>query len=241
MENKQEINSNGYIIKEESLASYLEGEFFKELVLEVKQPYPGYYCSDDLPNSKKSIPSYLFFIIKPFKSFSDSKIIRITQKIKKTFNYEFDACSGMVSLFNINNSSIRIKSNDYKMIPQLIEAYKKNGVEFVKNKKVEQYSSMITINKFFSLIYLKDGVYRSIGEPEFRYTKLPHEIEWDLFYKATKNIKHNYDFKNYDFALAAILGKSGYIDFVRVYSEDYSKINLALLRQKYTEEIAKIL
>ncbi|MBT3210228.1 MAG: hypothetical protein HN704_11285 [Bacteroidetes bacterium] len=240
MENRQEINSNGYIIKEECLASYEKGESFKEMVLEVKQPYPGYYLSDDYPGSKEFIPSYLFFIIKPFESFTEFNIIRITQKIKKTFEYDFDACPGRVSLFNLNNSGIRIKANDYCKIPELIELYKKNGVEFIKNKKVDLYSSMIKINKFFSLVYLKDGVFRAKDDASFRYIKLPHEIEWDLFYKVTKNIKNNYDFKQYDYALAAILGKEGYIDLVRIYSEDYSKIDLSSLKNKYFEEIDKL-
>ncbi|MCF8373777.1 MAG: hypothetical protein K9H64_19300 [Bacteroidales bacterium] len=239
MEHPNDIQAYGCVTKKETLASYSQGESFKEFVLEANEPFPGYYCAGNLPFGKSCKPSYLFFIIKPAIACTEDYIIRVTQKIKQLYKFDFDACPGQLTLFNNLQPHIRIHTEDLSIIPDLIKAYKENGIVFQKNKKVKPYTSMIRIKKYFDLEYISEGVFKLRDNEFFKYIRIPKEIDWKSFETITMTIKNTYDFKNYDYALSAIYQKCGFEDYVRIFSENCDCSKLPMLRQKYVEEIGK--
>ncbi len=239
MENLKNIQAFGCVTKKETLASFVDTNSYKEFILEANEPFPGYYCRGELPLGENCKPTYLFFIIKPGVICTEDNIIRVTQKINKQCNFDFDACPGQLTLFNNIQPHIRIKISDFANIPDLINAYKENGIVFQKSKQVKPYTSIIKIKKFFDLEYLSEGVYKSKDNKFFKYISIPKEIDWKFFETITMTIKNSYDFKNYDYALTAIYKKCGFTDYIRIFSENCDCEKLALLRQKYIEEIEK--
>ncbi|MEA3444936.1 MAG: hypothetical protein U9R19_09465 [Bacteroidota bacterium] len=239
MEHSNDIQAFGCTTKKETLTSYIQEKPLKEFILEANEPFPGYYCRGDLPLGQNCKPAYLFFIIKPGIICTEDNIIRVTQKIKQQYNFEFDACPGQLTLFNNPQPHIRIQAEDFSIVPDLIKAYKEHGISFQKNKNVKPYTSMIRIKKYFDLEFLSDGVYKLKDDEFFKYIRIPKEIDWKLFETITMTIKNTYDFKNYDYALTAIYQKCGFEDYIRIFSENCDCEKLGMLRQKYVEEIEK--
>lgn len=229
----------GSIVKKEILASFQTTKPLKEMVLEARQPFPGYYSRTPSAEEKIQRPYYVFFVVKPTNLCTEDNIIRITQKIKQSHKLNFDACPGQLSLFNIMQPHIRIHTDDLKIIPKLIELYRENGIVFQKHKEVAEYTSLIRIKKYFLLDEVFDGVYRASDNQYFRYIRIPRQIEWDDFEKITMTIKNTYNFNHYDYALAAFYQECGFEDYVRIYSEHCDCDNLPELRMRYVEEIEK--
>ncbi len=238
MEENNDISNYGIVTKKETLKSYTGSESLKDLILEASEPFPGYYCMD-MPTENNCKPVSYFFILKPGPICNEDNIIRVTQKIKKEKNYEFDACPGHLTLFNNVQPHVRIQTKNHTLIPELAEEFKANGIVLQKNKKVKAFTSMIRIKKYFELEYISEGVYKSMDEPCFKYIRIQKEISWKDFEAITLTIKNTYNFKNYDYALAAIYQKCGLEDYVRIYSEHCDCEKLPVLRQKYIDEIDK--
>ncbi len=237
MVEKTHKQAYGTITKKEVLSSYPLK--MKEMVLEARRPFPGYYTGPQSPASGIKPPYYLFFIIKPTNLCTEDNIIRITQKIKQQSSLVFDSCPGQLSLFNIMQPHIRIHTSDMDIVPELVEHYKENGIVFQKAKEVTEATSLIRIKKYFELEPVYENVYRAADNPFFRYIRIPRQIDWGSFEKITDIIKVNNDFANYDYALAAFYQQCGFEDYIRIYSEHCDCTKLPELHQLYCTEIEK--
>jgi len=232
------IETIGTISKKETLAS-LEDEFSnKYLVLENLHPFPGYYHKT-VPDSRLLNPESIFIITK--RNYSDEKIFRVTKNVRRQFGENFCAASGKVTVFNVGKPCIRIKQlSDYKKLPQLLEEYKKEGIEFVKHKKVPPYEGLIKIKKFFVLTDPGKGYYLDANESNMCYIEIPQHIKWSVFERITIDIKQNTEYNKFDAALGTLFKGGALMDIVRIYDEHIDSNKIGEIKKRYLDAIEKV-
>lgn len=232
------LDTIGIIIKKEKLASFESTKPVTELVLEDLSPFPGYYDQFSAPvDEKELLPRHLFFVLKGFDYFNDDAFIRNTHKIKANTGFAFDAVTGQLTLFNEIYPCLRIHTYDLEIIPALVEAYKMQGIQFLKQRPVKPYESIIKIRTLFQLDEMEEGIYRHIRKPAVHFITIPFMPDWDTFESMTLSIKRNSDYKHFDAALAAAYTKPGMVELVRIYDKSCTLDNLRDLKAKYFREL----
>jgi len=210
---------------------------YKELVLEILQPFPGYHGTT-VPDHIK--PYSLFAITR--SKYTEEKIIRAIQKIKREHNFTFDGSPGMVTLFNMLNSCIRFKDlNTYDEMPPILKAFEDEGIEFMSNRKIEPYTGIIKVKKYFLVEVLSDNFFKDAEDPHMHYFSIPVQLRFNQFEKITLDLKNNMDDQRFDAALGTIFRKAGVIDVIRIYDDQCSPEKLNLIRTKYLQAINNLI
>ncbi len=235
---KNIIETFGTISKKEILAS-LEEEFCNgALVLESKFPFPGYY-HNTIPDKKVLDPGSIFLLTK--KTHQDEDIMRLNHEVKKSFRKRFDATVGQVTVFNETRPCIRVKFlKDYADIPELVGLYRKNGIQFLKYRRVKPYYDLIKIRKYFVLETEEPGFYLDNEEGNMCYFQIPAYLTWAQFEKITLAMKRNMDEHKWDAAMGTIYRKNCLVDMVRIYDEHRDRDRVMFIKSKYLEAINKL-
>ncbi|OFX85884.1 MAG: hypothetical protein A2W99_17270 [Bacteroidetes bacterium GWF2_33_16] len=227
------IETFGYIKKEESLVTVKNNIIPHTLVLESLQPFPGYH--GDLPD--KSQPRSLFLITS--KDYSFEEIARKTQKICDSIKYNFNASQGYLHFKSETLSCIRIKYlRSFTFIPELQNFYKDADIKFAKQRQIND-SAIIIINKNFYVTEKEEGIYKDMNEESKCYFELPENLSWEQFKKYTETIKYNIDNNNFDAAQGAFYREKGIKDIVRIYDQEKNPERIKNLQKAYLEEIRK--
>ena len=235
MTNKNILETVGTITKKEILST-VEHDTAKALVLETIKPYPGYHGTT-IPDQLN--PISLFLVTD--KKYSGEAVIRSTMSVKREFNTHFDAVPGLITVFNTLTPCIRIKDlSHYEKVFDLITIYRKFGIEFMKDRKVEPFSGLIKIRKYFELEKVEEGLYKDMLTPEMAYFFIPEQLSWNVFESITHNLKVNPEHENFDAALGVFFTPEGVIDNVRIYHEEINLEEIKLLRKKYLQEIRRL-
>ncbi|MGB4204404.1 MAG: hypothetical protein WBJ84_02160 [Bacteroidales bacterium] len=235
---KDKIESIGTLWKREKLAT-LEWEVeFDELLLEDKDPLPGYYDHFEIPSQEKDfLPRWIFAVLRQTGPCDTDHLIDIATHIKKEKAFSFDAVPGHLTLNNEIVPCIRFQLDDYKHLAELIKSFSKHGFEFVSDRKVPAYDSLIKIIKFFDLSFVDDSIYKDNDLPDTHYIIIPKRVDWDTFEKLTISVKNNCSHKIFDAALVSAYDKSGLINMVRIYDRKQHIENIREIRNRYQSEI----
>jgi hypothetical protein len=234
---KHHIETVGTISKKETLASLEESFCNGALVIESKFPFPGYYSST-VPDKEVLDPGSVFLITK--KVHLPENIMRINNVVKKSFKKRFDSTIGEITIFNETRPCIRVKLlKDYHNLPELIDLFRKNGMQFLKYRKVKSYYGLIKIRKYFMLENPEPGLYMDMEQPEMCYFQIPEQISWNKFEKITLSLKQNLEDNKFDAAIGTIFRKNCVVDVVRIYDTGMSSAKLKFLKNKYLEAIKK--
>jgi len=234
------IQSLGYLLKREKLASLASDHSLPEMLLESLEPFPGFYEEYFIPtNASEKKPRSVFMVIKNFDVCHEDDFIRMTMHIKRDHKIKFDAALSSIMLFNEQVNSIRVHMEDYSQLPELLNHYKQVGVKFFSSKAVKPYQSLIKIRRYFDLEIIGVGLFRDLDKVDTYYLQLPLYISWDEFEKATIAIRNNFDYKTYDAAQAAIYDKAGIVELVRIYDRKADVAKLQSLRQRYMIEVER--
>jgi hypothetical protein len=206
---------------------------YKELVLEAFQPFPGYHGTT-VPDSDK--PNSLFAITR--SKYTEEKIIRVIQKIKSEHSFTFDGSPGMVTLYNMLNPCIRFKGlKSYEEVPAILKAFEDEGIEFMSNRKIEPFTGIIKVKKYFLVEVISDILFKDAEDPNMHYFSIPIQLRFNQFEKITIDLKHNLDDPKFDAALGTIFRKTGVIDVIRIYDDKCTPEKLNLIRTKYLQAI----
>jgi hypothetical protein len=240
MEDKPHIESIGFIIKKEKVASLASETDNPELVLEDLDPFPGFYDQYFVPlHESEQKPRSVFLIVKKYDVCHEDEYIRMTMNLKQEHDIRFDAVPGNLTLFNKQVPCIRVFMDDYNQIRELISYYKQNGLEFLPNKDVKPFQSLIKLRRYFEMERMDNGIYRASDQHNTYYLEVPKFLEWDDFEQVTIAIRNNWDHKLYDAAQAAVYEKKGLVDMVRIYDKNTSLKNLQYLQEKYHYELSR--
>ena len=210
---------------------------YKELVLEAFQPFPGYHGTT-VPD--KDMPNSLFALTR--SKYTEEKIIRVIQKIKSEPKFSFDATPGMVTLYNMLNPCIRFKAlRNYDEMPAILKAFEDEGIEFMSNRKIEPFTGIIKVKKYFLMEVLSDFLFRDAEEPNMHYFTIPVQLRFNQFERITLDLKNNLEDPKFDAALGTIFRKSGLIDVIRIYDDKCTPEKLNLIRTKYLQAINNLI
>ncbi len=235
MTSKNILETVGTITKKEILSA-VEHDTAKALVLETIKPYPGYHGTT-IPEQLN--PISLFLVTD--KKYSGEAVIRATMSVKQEFEPFFDAVPGQITVFNALTPCIRIKDlRHYEKIHELITLYRKHGIDFMKDRKVEAFSGLIKIRKYFELEKVEKGLYKDLGIKEMAYFFIPTQLSWNVFESITHNLKVNPEYENFDAALGVFFTPEGVVDSVRIYHEELDMDEVRVLRDNYLKEIRRV-
>ena len=226
----QSIVGAGSVTKKEKVKE-IQTKLFNTTVLEVQEPFPGYY--HDIP-VKQSINSV--FLLVNIRFYPEC-ILRATNLVKASLSVKFNAAYSRIS-FGVNKDThiaIRLvdleKYEDIKLIQQ---AYSDAGIEFVPELKINTpISAIININRVFSLDQLPNDIYSNKLMPKMKYFSLDKGGNWDWFEKLTIKVKNNFYRKNFDAAHVAIYKKGGLLEMVRIYDDKITADELVDLQELY--------
>jgi len=234
------LQSIGYILKREKLASLASELTHPELLLESLDPYPGFYEQYFVPTSAKDQrTSSVYMVIRNFDVCHEDDFVRMTMHVKRDHQLQFDAALSSIMLFNQPASAIRVNMDDHTKLAELVSHYKQVGVQFLSSKLVKPYQSLIKIRRFFDLEVLGDGIFLDADKPDNYYLRIPSFLSWDEFERVTISIRNNWEHKTYDAAQAAIYEKAGVVELVRIYDRNTHIDKLLYLKQRYIGEAGR--
>jgi hypothetical protein len=234
MKEKAQINSTGYILKKERLASLASPIIYRELILEDLDPFPGFYDHYFVPANDNEIkPRSIFLVVKTLDICNEDKFIRMTMKIKQDRAVRFDAAMAIIHLFNNPTPCIRIFMDNYERLQELISHYKEAGMNFHPRRMIKPFQSLIEVRKYFTMEEIVEGIYKDLEQIDTYYLVMPEYVDWESFEQATMIIRNNMDHKLYDAAQAAVYVRHGLLDLVRIFDRKTNPETLTLLKQKY--------
>ena len=228
------IETFGHVEKKETLKSI----GYDYLVLESEHPFPGYHGTT-VPDQDN--PKSLFFLTRT--RYTDEFIIRSIKSVKKKYKYSFDGTPAKVFYQNSMVNCIRVKDlESYSKIPDILNAFKEEGIAFLQGRNVKPYYGLIRVTKYFLLEPITDCTLQDVEVESMKYFQAPVKLGWDEFEEMTKHVKRNIDDANWDGALATIYRKTGIEDYIRIYNDQNSDLeSLNKIRKKYAQEIKKIM
>ncbi|NQT78540.1 MAG: hypothetical protein HQ565_12580 [Bacteroidetes bacterium] len=228
------IETIGHIEKKETLTSI----GYSDLVLESLYPFPGYHGTT-VPDQDS--PRSVFLMTK--SSLPEERIIRAIKAVKQKTRIEFDGTPALVSYQKAMVQCIRIKDlENYEKIPEILKAYKDEGISFQSGKKVDPYSSIIKVTKYFLLKPITDCTLQDAEDVSMKYFQVAVKLNWDQFEEMTLHVKRNMEDSNWDAALATIYRRSGIEDYFRIFNDVNCEIEtLNKIRKKYIQEIKKLI
>ncbi|MEN8138033.1 MAG: hypothetical protein ABFR62_06345 [Bacteroidota bacterium] len=220
----------GSVTKKEKVRE-LHTKLFNTTVLEVQEPFPGYYHEIPVTQSINSV----FLLVQ--NRFYPESILRATNLVKESLDVKFDAAYSRVS-FGINRDThIAIRLIDlekYEDIKVIQQAYSDAGIEFEPELNLNlSMPVVININRVFALTELADGIYKNGERPGMSYIMLKKGGNWDWFEKLTIKVKNNYHRSNFDAAHGVIYKKGGLIEMVRIFDEKITTDELISLGKLY--------
>jgi len=228
------IETIGHVEKKENLKSLGYGD----MVLESEHPFPGYHGTT-VPDQDN--PKSLFLLTKT--KYTEEFIIRSVKSIKKKHKFTFDGSPARVFFQNSMAHAIRIRDLDnYEKVPGILKAFKEEGIAFLPGKKVKPYYGLIRVTKYFLMKPITDCTLQDDETESMKYFQVPIKLEWEEFEEMTRHVKRNVDDTNWDAALATIYRKTGIEDYIRIYNDNTSGMEiLNLIRKKYVQEIKKLM
>lgn len=241
MENVKRIESLGFVLKKEKIANLETDHHFSELILEDVDPYPGFYDHYHVPmNEKEQKPRSLFAVTKNNNLDQMDDFIRTTGFIKRETGLEFDAIMGLLELQNHTVGCIRINMDEYEPLPEIIRQYSNHGVEFLANRSIKPYISLISLRKYIMMDEISDRIYKDSEMANTYYIKVAKYLKWDEFEKISHVIRNNWEHKIYDAAQAGIYCRQGVVELIRIYDRGTHIDLLKYLKEKYDIEISRI-
>lgn len=195
------------------------GSDFKELLL-ASNPTPGYYSKENFPPSKKREKDYhLYLVVKNKLNCFQDIILRHTHEINAKFNYNLHLAPGQMTVLNQEYQCVRINGRNTNHLRDLIDYLKDLGIDFLKDRKISSFDSIVYYKKYIEFLELSEGVYKDNQVPGRFYFAIPKNVDFELFEEKVAQIKNNCKFHLFDSFLTHFFFKDKVQDFVGIYSE----------------------
>ena len=200
----KDIKSFGFIKKKETIKSWNNIPNCKCRIFSVINPFPDYLCKSSEDNNCK--PYFFLLSIKHTHETNNEQIIKTATGLKNKLGVDLSAYLGQFTLFNNKEHCVRIETENYSIIPDIIKKYQQSGLVFInKTITVNTFLSMLKIYKFFDLKNIAEGIYIHREKEKIKYVEIKNDLEWSKFEKIIMMMKKNTEYKNVDFAFTNIL------------------------------------
>ena len=203
------------------------------LVFDSLNPFPGYY--HETPTSPR--PIYIYLVLA--NQYPLEEIIRATQNIEKEYNWNFDAGKGYMTIGSEFLNVIRVRHlPELDMVVKIQEAYVKQGINFLMNKKLKgKLDANVKIVKFLNLEKIGEGIYINAEDSTFAYIEIPKYLHQAAFKKVSMDVKYNWDGHEFDAASASFYNEGKLYEVVRIRSDQMDVDYLEQIKKLF---IAKI-
>ncbi len=203
------------------------------LVFESLNPFPGYY--HELPTDVSSM--YIYMVLD--KQYPLEVILRATQNIEKEYDWKFDAGKAYISIGSTSLQAIRVRHlPSLDMIEKIQEAYVKQGISFLLNKKLKgKFESRVKIVKFLRLEEMAEGIYLNAEEPTFAYVEISRYLDSEEFGKVSMDVKYNWEGHEFDAARASFYKDGTLFETVRIRSDKMDIDYLSGIKKLYADKI----
>ncbi|MCT4614721.1 MAG: hypothetical protein N4A49_07595 [Marinifilaceae bacterium] len=228
----------GQLTKEETLEQISTKLVDNTVVLEATKPFPGYF--EYYENFKNlNIPHYLYFVLS--KEYSLEAFTRANQVVGQNFDFEYHAACGFIYHRDKAIPVIRVRRlESYNLIKPLQELFIDEGIELeVSVSFPKMFSSLIVVNKFFSLEKLEDDFYLDAVEANHGYFTIPSKLNWKEFENLTRMVKYNMEVFHFDVSLGFMYTDNYIVDLIRVYTEDIDLDILQKIKSVYIHLMKK--
>jgi hypothetical protein len=205
------------------------------LVFDSLNPFPGYY--HELPTDADSI--YIYMILD--KQYPLEEILRATQNIEKQYDWNFDAGKAYISIGTTSLDAIRLRHlPTIDLVEKIQEAYVKQGINFLMNKKLKGKLNVRTkIVKFLNLKELDPGIYLNADDETFAYIEVSQYLDAEDFIKVSMDVKYNWEGHEFDAANASIYKDGKLSEVVRIRSDKMDLNYLQAIQKLYEAKINK--
>ena len=200
------------------------------LILE-SDPNPNYYSRSNFPPNKHQKSWRLYLLIKKSINCFQDKILRQSYIINEKLKLESDILPGHIVFENKETQCIRISTSDASALENIIIELKKTGLEFIKDKKVKDFETIIFFKKYTELVEIQEGVYRDSKVEGMYFFEISNLIEWDVFLEGVQRIKNNCNFHLFDAFLSFNIAKGKAVDYIGIYSKHCEEERFSELKQ----------
>ena len=111
----------------------------------------------------------------------------------------------------------------------------------MSNRKIEPFTGIIKVKKYFLLEVISDFLFNDAEDPNMHYFSIPMQLRFPQFEKITLDLKRNLEDPNFDAALGTIFRRYGVIDVIRIYDDKGSPDRLSMIRTRYLDAINELM
>lgn len=203
------------------------------LVFESLNPFPGYY--HEFPTNADSM--YIYLVLG--NQYPLEEILRATQVIEKEYDWNFDAGKAYISIGSTNLDAIRVRHlPSLDLVVKIQEAYAKQGIKFLMNKKLKgKLEAQVKIVKFLFIEELTEGVSLNADDNTFAYIEIPKYLSPEAFTKVSMDVKYNWEGHEFDAASAAFYKDGRLYEAVRIRSDKMDVDYLNSIKKLYADKI----
>jgi len=224
------IETVGTIQKKEDLIFFENPQSI--LAFETAHAYPGY--NGVVPQDYN--PNSIFLITKG--QYLTEEVFIHSQNIRNNVEFAFDSAVAHIHYQNKKIPAIRIRDvKNYSFIPELINAYVKEGILFEKKKGKDKFNTLIQVKKEFYLEPLENGCYKDLSDSTMYYIEIPKHLSWDEFERITLDVKYNNRMLNFDAAFSLFYRAKNVVFAVRIFKEGLTMDELNLLKEQFLKRI----
>lgn len=228
---KMEVFVN--LTKRDTVVAIEEKVLPGSLVFDSLNPFPGYY--HETPTSSR--PIYIYMVLA--HQYPLEEIIRATQNIEKEYDWNFDAGKGYMTIGSVFLNVIRLRHlPELDMVVKIQEAYEKQGILFLMNKKLKgKLEASVKIVKFLNLEMIGEGIYVNAEDDTFAYVEIPKYLHHAAFIKVSMDVKYNWDGHEFDAASASFYNEGKLYEVVRVRSDQMDVEYLSKIKKLFADKI----
>lgn len=203
------------------------------LVFESLNPFPGYY--HEIPTDISSM--YIYLVLA--NQYPLEEILRATQTIEKEYDWNFDAGKAYIAIGSTSLDAIRVRHlPSLDLVEKIQEAYAKQGISFLMNKKLKgKLEAQTKIVKFLDLEELDEGVFLNADDSTFAYIQIPKYLKPEAFTKVSMDVKYNWDGHEFDAASASFYKDGVLVEAVRIRSDKMDVDYLNSIKKLYADKI----
>ena len=203
------------------------------LVFDSLNPFPGYY--HETPTSTRSI--YIYMVLSD--QYPLEELIRATRNIEKEYGLDFDAGKGFMSIGSELLHVIRIRHlPGADIVEEIQDAYIKQGIGFLMNKKIKgKLEARVKVVKFSMIEEVGDGIFVSVDEPTFGYVEISKYLNQEDFLKVSMDVKYNWDGHEFDVVQGSFYYNGKLYEVVRIRSNKIDAKYLSEIKKLYLQKM----
>lgn len=201
------------------------------LVLHAKDPFPGYYCSEENPSDSSCKEQSIYLPVYSGSVQSEDQLCRMCLEAKAKFR--ISSCPARFSLGGKIVKGVRLKNIETNKVNSVVDFFESAGLQFYSDKKISTFLSHIYLKAFFDVKLISDQIYQNTLNQDLYYLVIPEPVEWNIFECLLTFQKSRTNFKNYDAALGYWYTQPVFTDFIRIYGKNLATDKLLDIRNEF--------